>query len=83
MKRHLKQGKYSRRWQVETVHSMIKRVSGEVVNARSYGRRRRLLLLKTLTHNIRTFRRWVGFLLSRYDPSFTGYADGIRFDSLD
>lgn len=68
MKRHLKHSKYSQRWQVETVNSMIKRLSGEVVNARTFGRRRKLLLLKTLTHNIRILKRWVAFLLSTHDP---------------
>lgn len=52
MKRHLHQSRYGQRWQVETVFSMIKRCSGEVVNARTYWRRCRLLHLKTLTHNI-------------------------------
>ncbi len=52
MKRHLGQSRYGQRWQIETVNSMIKRLTGEVVNARTYWRRCRLLLLKTLTHNI-------------------------------
>jgi hypothetical protein len=64
MKRHLGQSRYGQRWQVETVYSMIKRLSGEVVNARTYWRRCRLLLLKTLTHNISILRRHAGFLLS-------------------
>jgi hypothetical protein len=65
MKRHLHESRYSQRWQVETVYSMIKRLSGEVVNARTYWRRCRLLLLKTLTHNISILRQQLGFLLSR------------------
>ncbi len=65
MKRHLHESRYGQRWQVETVYSMIKRLSGEVVNARTYWRRCRLLLLKTLTHNISILRRQIGFLLSR------------------
>jgi hypothetical protein len=68
MKRHLAESRYTQRWQVETVNSMIKRLGGEVVNARSYPRRCRLLLLKTLTHNIRILRRRIGFLLSTPDP---------------
>lgn len=52
MKRHLRQSRYGQRWQVETVNSMLKRLSGEVVNARSYWRRCRLLLLKTRAHNL-------------------------------
>jgi hypothetical protein len=43
---------------------MIKRLSGEVVNARTYWRRCRLLLLKVLTHNISILRQRLGFLLS-------------------
>lgn len=69
MKRHLKQSRYGQRWQVETVYSMIKRLSGEVVNARSHRRRSRLLLLKTLTHNISILARWLGFLLSKSQPA--------------
>jgi hypothetical protein len=68
MKRHLHESRYGQRWQVETVYSMIKRLSGEVVNARTYWRRCRLLLLKVLTHNITILRRQLGFLLSSSDP---------------
>ena len=68
MKRHLSESRYGQRWQVETVNSMIKRLSGEVVNARNYWRRCRLLLLKTLTHNISILRQQLGFLLSRTGP---------------
>jgi hypothetical protein len=52
MKRHLHHSRYPQRWQVETVFSMIKRQSGEVVDAKTQRRRQRMLLLKTLTHNI-------------------------------
>ena len=52
MKRHLHNSRYGQRWQVETVFSMIKRCSGELVNVRTHHRRRRLLHLKTLTHNL-------------------------------
>ncbi len=64
-----RQSRYGQRWQVETVNSMLKRLSGEVVNARTYWRRCRLLLLKTLTHNIRILRRLIGFLLSRRESN--------------
>ncbi|MEM9352902.1 MAG: hypothetical protein AAGA92_07810 [Planctomycetota bacterium] len=36
MKRHLPESRYGQRWQVETVFPMIKRCSGEVVDARTY-----------------------------------------------
>jgi DDE family transposase len=68
MRRHLSQSHYGQRWQVETVNSMLKRLSGEVVNARTYWRRCRLLRLKTLTHNIRILKQLIGFLLSRTVP---------------
>lgn len=67
MKRHLHRSRYGQRWQIETVNSMIKRLTGEVVNARSYWRRCRLLLLKALTHNISILKRYQGFLLSTPD----------------
>ena len=70
MKRHLHESRYGQRWQVETVYSMIKRLSGEVVNARTYWRRCRLLLLKVLTHNITILKRQIGFLLSKRDSLF-------------
>jgi hypothetical protein len=71
MKRHLRHSRYGQRWQVETVNSMLKRLSGEVANARSYWRRCRLLLLKTLSHNISILKLSIGFLLSRWEP-FSG-----------
>ena len=52
MKRHLHHSRYGQRWQAETVFSMIKRCSGEVVDAKNHHRRRRLLHLKALTHNL-------------------------------
>jgi hypothetical protein len=74
MKRHLSQSRYGQRWQVETVNSMLKRLSGEVVNARTYWRRCRLLLLKTLTHNISILYNLIRFLLSSSDPLFPRWA---------
>ena len=71
MKRHLSQSRYGQRWQSETVFSMIKRLSGEVVRARTYWRRCRLLLLKVLTHNISILVAVIGFLLSTPDPFST------------
>lgn len=72
MKRHLGQSRYGQRWQVETVYSMIKRLGGEVVNARTYWRRCRLLLLKVLTHNISILRQRIGFLLSMFESFLCG-----------
>lgn len=44
--------RYGQRWQVETVFSMIKRRLGETLNARSYHRQNRAILLKVITHNL-------------------------------
>jgi Transposase DDE domain len=68
MKRHLHESRYGQRWQAETAISMIKRLSGEVVNARTYWRRCRILLLKVLTHNISILAQRIRFLLSRCHP---------------
>ena len=52
MKSHLKQSRYPQRWQVETVNSMLKRLLGSALRARSYWSRCRELLLRVLTLNI-------------------------------
>jgi hypothetical protein len=52
MAAHLEQTRYTQRWQVETVASMIKRRLGSAVNARSYWSQSRALMLKAVTHNI-------------------------------
>jgi hypothetical protein len=51
-KQSYRASRYGQRRQIEIVNSMIKRLTGEVVNARTYWRRCQLLL-KTPTHNIR------------------------------
>jgi hypothetical protein len=43
---------YGRRWQVETVNSMIKRNLGSALRARTANRRSMELLLRVVTHNI-------------------------------
>ena len=52
MKYHLKQSRYGQRWQAETVISMLKRLLGSALRARTYWSRYREMLLRTLTHNI-------------------------------
>jgi len=54
MKRHWKKYKkaYGQRWQIETINSMIKRLQGSALRARSYWSRCREMLLRVLTHNI-------------------------------
>ena len=43
---------YGQRWQVETVNSMVKRVLGSALRARSYWSQCRELVFRFLTHNI-------------------------------
>jgi hypothetical protein len=43
---------YGQRWQVETVNSMVKRVLGSALRARSYWSQCRELVMRFLTHNI-------------------------------
>ena len=51
MKSRLHLTRYSQRWQVETVNSMIKRLLGSALRARSYWSRCREILLRALTLN--------------------------------
>ena len=61
MKRFLHLSNYGQRWQVETGYSMIKRRLGEVVAAMTYHRRRKLLLLKSITLNLMLLDRHILF----------------------
>jgi hypothetical protein len=44
--------RYPQRWQIETVNSMIKRLLGSALRARSYWSQCREILLRTITHNV-------------------------------
>ena len=44
--------KYGQRWQAETVNSMIKRLLGSALRARTYWSQSREIQLRVLTHNI-------------------------------
>jgi hypothetical protein len=47
-----KRSGYTRRWQVETVNSMVKRNLGSALGGKTAWSRRRDMLLKVLTHNV-------------------------------
>lgn len=47
---------YGQRWQVETVNSMVKRVLGSALRARSYWSQCRELMVRFLTHNVMILR---------------------------
>jgi hypothetical protein len=51
MRSHLKQSRYGQRWQIETVNSMLKRLLGSALRARSYWSRCRELMLRAITLN--------------------------------
>lgn len=57
MTRVLKQSRYTQRWQVETVNSMLKRLMGSALRARRYQAKRRELHLRALTLNVMIVRR--------------------------
>jgi len=59
MKRFLHLSQYGQRWQAETGFSVIKRRLGEAVRAMTYHRRRKLMLLKSITLNLMLL-RWAG-----------------------
>jgi len=56
MKQRFPKRRYGQRWQVETVHSMIKRVLGAALRARSYWSQSREIILKALTLNVMILR---------------------------
>jgi hypothetical protein len=65
MKSRLHTTRYSSRWQVETVHSMLKRLLGSEMRARSYWARCREMQLRALTLNIMILRRKQVFYRAR------------------
>ncbi len=48
--------KYGQRWQIETVNSMLKRLLGSALRARTYWSQNREITLRVLTHNIMILR---------------------------
>jgi hypothetical protein len=50
---------YRQRWQVETVHSMMKRNLGSALRARAYHSQGREIVLRAITHNIMILKREV------------------------
>ena len=57
MQSHLHRTHYGQRWQIETVNSMLKRLQGSALRARSYWSQNRELHLRAITHNIMILRR--------------------------
>jgi hypothetical protein len=61
MQRRLHLTRYTQRWQVETVNSMLKRLLGSALRARTYWSQCREILLRAITLNIMIVRRAQGF----------------------
>jgi len=57
MKARLHLTRYTQRWQVETVHSMLKRLLGSALRARKYWTQCREIFLRILTLNVMILRR--------------------------
>ncbi len=73
MKSRLHLTRYSQRWQVETVNSMLKRLMGSALRARTYWSQCREIFLRAITLNIMILRRLQGFYradLSRFCPPY-------------
>lgn len=61
--------KYGQRWQCETVNSMIKRLLGSALRARTYWRQCREITLRAITLNVMILWHQIGaFLQSTPDP---------------
>ena len=57
MQRRLHLTRYTQRWQIETVNSMLKRLMGSALRARTYWSQCREILLRSITLNILILRR--------------------------
>jgi hypothetical protein len=66
MSQRFNKAKYGQRWQVETVHSMIKRRQGSALGAMTYWSQAREMFLRAIVHNVMILWRHLrGFLRSR------------------
>ena len=82
MKARLHLTRYSQRWQAETVNSMIKRLLGSALTARTYWSQCREMLLMAITLDIMilaaTCHQIKGFLQSKKDAFFTIVVGHLR-----
>ena len=70
--------RYSQRWQSETVNSMLKRLQGSALRARTDESQSRELVLRALTHNIMILRRTKVFDRAFPSPLFQPSMTAIR-----
>ena len=75
MRSRLHLTRYTQRWQVETVHSMLKRLLGSALRARNYWTQCREIFLRILTLNVMILRRVQVFYRAagwRFSPARAG-----------
>jgi Transposase DDE domain len=60
--------RYGQRWQVETVNSMLKRLLGSALRARTYWTQCREILLRSITLNVMILRQPKGFYRASLTP---------------
>ena len=82
MKRVLKRSRYSQRWQVETVNSMLKRLMGSALRARRFHARCRELHLRALTLNVMIIRRRRVFYRAGMSPFLSRVHPRRNFGAL-
>jgi hypothetical protein len=70
MKSRLHTTRYTQRWQVETVNSMLKRLLDSALRARTYWSQCRELVLRAITHNLMIVRRLRVFYRASRVPFF-------------
>jgi hypothetical protein len=70
MQRVLSRSRYSQRWQAETVNSMLKRLLGAALRARTYWSQCRETVLRALTLNVMILWRCEVFYRARKSPLF-------------
>jgi hypothetical protein len=77
MRTRLNKSKYGQRWQIETVNSMMKRLMGSALRARTYWSQSREICLRVLALNIMILRRMKVFYRANPTP-FGQYASAFR-----
>jgi hypothetical protein len=75
MTQFLSRSRYTQRWQVETVNSMLKRLMGSALRARRYHSQCRELSLRAITLNVMILRRPQVFYRARMSPFLPQHHD--------
>ena len=79
MKQRFPKHQYGQRWQIETVHSMIKRMLGPALRARTYWSQSREIVLKAITLNLMILRRREVFDRADLSPFSPGHLAPSNF----